>query len=341
MLSALIRRRYFVKWLVLFLLGCLTLIFFVACSPQQTTNSKSTSTNLPLVVGVQPWVGFRGHYIAMAKGMFSAEGVNVKEEFFQAATDTNTALAAGKVDLAWIGRPDLLTLVAQVPSLKIIMVSDYSNGADGIIGHKISKPEDLKGKKVAREDAPYAIVFLGAYLKKGGLTEKDIQVIPLSASDAAAAVAASRVNAATTYEPWLNKAVKESKADILFTSKDTNIIPIVLATRAEVIQSRKDAVLTYLKTIDKALKFAASNKTESAKIIAKNLGITPQEVPNQLAGIRPFDIEGNKAEPFNPSNSLYLVTSLDSASKTLNQLGKIPKPVDVKNLVDGSLLKAL
>ena len=335
------RRRAFVKWLGLFLLGCLIPIFSIACSSQQTTNSQSTSTNPLLVVGVQPWVGFQGHYIATAQDLFSAEGVKVKQEFFQSATDTNTALAAGKVDLAWIGGPDLLTLVAQVPSLKIIMVSDYSNGADGIIGHNISEPKNLKGKKVAREDAPYAIVFLGEYLKKGGLSEKDVQVIPLSASDAAAAVAASRVDAATTYEPWLNKAVKESKADILFTSKDTNIIPIVLATRAEVIQNRKTAVLAYLKTIDKALKFATSNPKESAEIIAKNLGVTPQEVPEQLAGIRPFDIEGNKTVAFNPNNSLYLITSLESASKTLNDLGKIPKPVDVKNLVDGSLINAL
>lgn len=335
------RKRAFVRWLVLFLLGCLLSNFSVACGSQQTTNSQSTPTNTPLVVGVQPWVGFQGHYIAMAKNLFSTEGVNVKQEFFQAATDTNTALAAGKVDLAWIGGPDLLTLVAQVPSLKIIMVSDYSNGADGIVGHNVSKPEDLKGKKVAREDAPYAIVFLGEYLKKGGLTEKDVQVVPLSASDAAAAVAANRVNAATTYEPWLNKAVKESKADILFTSKDTNIIPIVLATRAEVIQNRKDAVLAYLRTIDKALKFATSNQKESAEIIAKNLGVTPQEVPEQLAGIKPFDIEGNKSVPFNPSNPLYLVTSLESASKTLNELGKITKPVDAKNLVDGSLINSL
>jgi NitT/TauT family transport system substrate-binding protein len=332
-------RRTVLKGVGLFSAGLVLPSLSTSCNSRQTAISSSTAT--PLIVGVQPWIGFRGHYVATAKNLFAPEGVAVKEEFFQVATDTNTALASGKVDLAWIGGPDLLTLVAQSPSLRIIMVSDYSNGADGIIGRNISKPEQLRGKKVAREDAPYAIVFLGEYLKRGGLTEKDVEVTPLSASDAVAAFASGKIDAATTYEPWLSKAAQEAQADIIFTSKGTNIIPIVLATRTEVIESRRDDILKYLKSIDKAIAFADSNPEEAAEICAQKLGVTPKEIPAQLSGIVPFDIAGNKAGPFDANSPLNLKKSLESASQTIYQLGVISKPIDATTLIDDSLIKAL
>ncbi len=331
-------RRSLIKLIAWFLSGCFVSIAIAACSPRQLGGAAADT---PLVVAVQPWIGFQGHYIAQAQDLFTPEGISVEEELFQVATDTNTALAAGRVDLAWIGGPDLLTLVSQAPSLKIIMVSDYSDGADGVIGRGIASPEDMRGKRVAREDAPYAIIFLGEYLKQGGLTEDDVEVLPLSASDAVAAIAAGQVDAATTYEPWLSAATADGETEILFTTKDTNVVPIVLATRAEVIESRREDILAYLRAIDAALEFAAANPEAAAEISAQNLGVAPDEIPEQLAGIKPFDIEGNRAEPFNPDSSLYLLTSLESASETLFDLGKISAPVDATSLIDDSLIKEL
>ncbi len=335
-------RRSILKGFVLFLLGCLIPFYAIACSPQQPTTSNTdtaspTTSSQPLVVGVQPWIGFRGHFVATDKDMFTPEGIKVEEKFFQTATDTNTALVAGQVDMAWTGAADLLTLVAQAPDLKIIMASDYSNGADGILGRNISKPEDMRGKKVAREDAPYAIVFLSTYLAKAGLTEKDLQVVPLAAGDAMTAFVAGQVDAATTYEPWLSKA----KDNIIFTSKDTSAVPIILAAKAETIQNKKNEILAYLKAVDKAIAFADANPQEAAEICAKKLGVTPDEIPAQLAGIHPFNIKTNKEEAFNLDHPLSLVKSLDAASQTLTTLGKIPQPIDAKTLVDDSLIKSL
>lgn len=328
-------KRTLIRGMIVLLFGCLISLYSVACNPQQPT--KLSSSSQPLEVSISPWIGYRGHYLAMAKKLFEAEGITVKERTFQATTDVMTAMAANKVDMAWIGGADVLGLANEIPSLRIIMASDYSNGGDGILGRNISTPAEMKGKKVAREDAPYAMVFLGTYLAKAGLTEKDLTVVSLSAGDAAAAFLAGKVDAATTYEPYLTQA----KANIIFTSKDTNAIPIVLMTRSELIKSRKDDLLSYLRAIDKGLAFASSNATEANEIIAKNLGVTPKDVPDQLAGIHPFDIASNKTEAFNPNHPLYLVKSLDSASKMLFDLKRIPKVIDAKTIVDDTLINAL
>lgn len=335
------RRRAIVKWLILFLFGCLMPFVQVACTSQQSATIDSASTGKPLIVGVNPWAGFLGQYVALSKELFSDQGVQVQEEYFQSTGDTNTALAAGRVDLAWIGGPDLITLAAEGVNLKAIMLSDYSNGSDGIVGRNINKPEDIKGKTVAREDVLYENVFLHRYLEKAGLTEKDVKIVSMPAADAATAFAAGKVDVAVTYEPWLSRAVKEGNGQIIFTTKDTNIIPNILAARAEVIQERKPEVIAYMRTIGKAVDFAEANPEEAAQIIAKKLGITPEEIPPQLTGIRVLDIEGNKTIPFNPDHSLYLLDSFEASAQVAHELGKTSELVDVEPLYDDSLIKSL
>lgn len=334
-------RRSILKWFALFLLGCLIPVVAVACNSPQAATPDSDSNSKPLMVGASPWAGFQGQYIAAAKDFFGEENVKVEEQYFQSTSDVNTALAAGKLDLGWIGGTDLITLVAQNPSLKAIMLSDYSNGADGILVRGVSQPADLKGKTLSREDAPYALVFVGEYLKQGGLTEKDVKIVSLSAADSATAFAAGKVDAAATYEPFLTKALKEGKGEIVFTTQDTNIIPNLLAARGEVLEQRREEVLAYMRAIDKGVDLAQSSPDEAAEIVAQKLGITPEEIPAQLAGIKTFDITGNQEQPFNASDPLYLQKSFESAVQILHDTGKISTTVDAASLIDDSLIKSL
>ena len=221
------------------------------------------------------------------------------------------------------------------------MLSDYSNGADGILGRNITKPEDLKGKKVARKNQFLELLFLRKYLDKGGLTEKDITIIETTAADAAAAFVGKKVDVAVTYEPWLTKAAKAGEGEIVFTSKNTNIIPGGLVTREKVIREQKPEILAYIRAIDKAVKFTRENPEETAKIVAKKLGVPPEEVPNQLNGVRMFNIEENKTMVFNPKHPLNVFDSLKFAAKTAKELNVISSPVNPDILYDDSLIKAL
>ena len=217
-----------------------------------------------------------------------------------------------------------------------MMLSDYSHGADGILGRNITKPEDLKGKKVARENQFLELLFLRKYLEKGGLTEKDITIIETTAADAA--FVGKKVDVAVTYEPWLAKA---GEGQIVFTSKNTNIIPAGLIAREKVIQEQKPEILAYMRAIDKAVKFTRENPEETAKIVAKKLGVPPEEIPNQLNGVRMFNIEENKTMVFNPKHPLNVFDSLKFAAKTAKDLNVISSPVNPDILYDDSLIKAL
>lgn len=329
------------------LLSVVTFGLLVACNPQQSATDSSSpaapsaTSGEPLIVGSSPWPGFAGHYAAVAKNFFQEEGITVNDTYFQIATDVNTALLADRLDLAWTGAPDAVVMAAQDPSLKIIMISDYSDGADGILARGIISPADLKGKTVAWETLPLQALLLRKYLEQGGLTEKDIQLQVISAAEAAAAFAANRIDVAVTYEPWLTTAAKEGNGQVIFSSKDTNIIPVALVAKESVIQERKADIQAFMRAIDKGVKLVRENPDEANAIVAEKLGVTPEEVPAQLATVRMFDVAENKEIIFNPSNPLNVMDSLAFAAKTSQEIGLISSPLDASKLYDDSLIKGL
>jgi NitT/TauT family transport system substrate-binding protein len=334
------RRRTIIKSSALFGLGALTTSIISSCNQPNSTTSKSLK---PLRVGILPWLGWEGLYLADKKNLFAAEGIQVEQTVFKSPTEVNQALLAGQLDLAAITATDLVILTTKVPNIKVIMVTDYSGEVDGILAsNKVTKPEDLRGKKIAREDVPYEIVFVGEFLKLGGLTEKDVQIVPMSPEDGAAAFVAGKVDAAATYDPALTKALQARKdGKQLFSPKGTNIIPNSIVAHGKVIEERRQDVLAYLRAVDKGIKYSIANRQETDGLMAKWLDLTLAEIRDQRTKIYLLDIVKNKVVAFNPSNSLNLESSLRSGGKILLESGKVKKLVDVTTLVDGSLLQSL
>lgn len=331
-------------------LALVTLLWAVACSPQPTTTSSSptssadassTASAQPLISGDNPWPGYSGQYVALAKDLFSQEGVKVQEVFFQSASDEITAFLAGKVDVGWFTSGDSIQMAAKDPSIKMIYLVDYSNGSDGILGRDIQSPKDMKGKTVGRENILFENVLLRAYLAKGGLTEKDIKLNDMTAADAATAFAAKRVDAAVSYEPWLTKAAKEGGGEVIFSTKDTNLIADVIVTRDKVIQSRKADLQAYIKAIDKAVKLVNAGDAEAIKITAQKMGVSPDDAKEQIAGVKIFDLDGNKSVGFNKDSKNSVIGNLELTAKAAYDLKITPQPLKVDSLYDDSLVKSL
>lgn len=325
------------------LLAVVTCVLLIACNGQQPTaeNAPSSPSTQPLVVASSPWPGFAGHYVAVAKDFFKDEGVTVKDEYLQVATDVNTALLAGRLDLAWSGVPDLVPMASRDPSLRLIMVSDYSNGADGILARNVAKPEDLKGKEIAWENLPLQVLLLQKYLESGGLTQQDVKLLNITSADAATAFASKKVDVAVTYEPWLTKAAQEGNGQIIFTSKDSNIIPDGLVAKSTVIESRKADIEAYLRAVDKGVQFIRENPDEAHQIIAERLGVKLDEISPMLETIRLFSVAENKDVIFNTSDPMNVMDSLAFAAKTSETVKLINSPIDSTKLYDDSLIKGL
>jgi NitT/TauT family transport system substrate-binding protein len=333
------------SWLRWVSLAVTALFLTIACTQQPNTTKdagaspSSTASSEPLVSAAYNWVGYSGHFVAAKKGFFAQEGLNVKEQFFQSSSESITALLANKVDIAWITSGDAIQIAAKDPSLKIVYLVDYSNGADGIMGRNIATPKDAKGKTIARENVLFEKILLQAYLKQASLTEADLKVKDMEAGAAATAFGAKQVDLAVTYEPFLTKSAKVGGGNIVFSTKDTNLIADVIVVRDKLIKTRQKDLLTYFKAVDKAVKLVKAGDAEALKISGEKMGVTADDVKEQLTGVKLFDLADNKATAFNKSDSKSLIGNLELTAKAAEEFKIVTQPIKVEALYDDSIVK--
>ncbi len=323
-----------------FSLSLVTLALAVACTqePNATTPVTTSPSSAPLVSATNSWVGYSGHYVAVKKGFFAQEGLNIQDKFFPASTEEITALLAGKLDIAWLSSGDTIQAISKDPSLKIIYLVDYSNGADGIIGRNVATPKDAKGKSIARENLLFEKILLQAYLKQGGLTENDLKVQDMPAADAGIAFAANKVDMAVTFEPFLTKNAKLGGGKVVFSTKDTNLIADVIVVRDKLIQTRRKDLQAYLRAVDKAIKLVNAADPEALKISAEKMDIKPEELKEQLAGVKLFDLDANKSMGFQKSNPKSLIGNLELTAKAAEEFKLVTQPIKIESLYDDSII---
>jgi NitT/TauT family transport system substrate-binding protein len=332
------QRRTLLKTTALFALSAAIPTTLTACNPQ--ANQQPAATTKPLTIGISGWPGWGAHYIAQAKGFYKEAGLNIDIKTFSSFSDINTALLAGQLDMGYIGGADIMVLNQKGGNLKTVMLTDYSNGADGLVGRNITTLADLKGKKIAMEDTPYNAVFLNQALKKANLTEKDVQIVAMTTDAAATAIITGNVDAAVIYQPFLKKTVDEGKCNILFTTEGTNIIPNILAANAKVMSDRKEDLVAYLKAYAKAMELYRNNQADVMPIVAKEVGAPPEEVVGMLKGIRTFTLKEHLEGPLNPSSDLSIYKSFEVMHGVLSAQGKLPATLDMKSLFDEVPLRA-
>jgi NitT/TauT family transport system substrate-binding protein len=327
-----------IGWLVVTVV--FTTITTTSCTQQSPDTPVKPSSQLQsLTSATSDWVGFSSYYVAAKKGLFTENGLTVKDSAPLSAPEVFVAFMTRNADIAWVTTADAVQMIERDPSVKIVYVTDYSNGSDGIIGRNIKLPQDIKGKTIARENMLYEKVFLREYLKKAGLTEKDVQIKDMVAADASKAFVNKQVDAAVTYEPFLSKAANTGGGNVIFSTKDTNLIADVIVVREQLLKNRKSELQAYLKAVDKAIKLIKAEDPEALKITSAQMSISVDEVKSALKGIKLFDLESNKTIAFNKGNPTNIIGNLQLTTKGAADFKAITKSINPKSIYDTSLIE--
>ncbi len=142
-----------------------------------------------LVIGALRFTSHSASFIALERGYFKQEGLNVEIRFFQAAAPTATAVTSGDVDFAIAGITGGFFNNAGKGALKAIGgVLHERKGVDGmaLMASKkafeagLTKPEHLKGKALAMTQFGSTFHYMGGVTaEKFGFSIKDVRVRPL------------------------------------------------------------------------------------------------------------------------------------------------------------------
>src|SRR6478609_5836493 len=176
------------------------LLALAATALAASTLAQAQETKV--AIAISGWTGFAPLTLAKEAGLFKKQGLDVTIKKIP-QKDRHLAIASGDVQCAattvetWIGWN------AAGVATKQIFQLDKSYGADGmVVKPAIAKIADLKGKTVAASAPGTAPYFtLAWFLKKNGLSPKDVKVVNLEPQPAANAIIAGTegIDAAMTY----------------------------------------------------------------------------------------------------------------------------------------------
>ncbi|MFA6288833.1 MAG: ABC transporter substrate-binding protein [Opitutaceae bacterium] len=288
-------------------------------------SAASTVSAAPLKIAYSDWPGWTAFEIAAQKGWFKEAGVEVDLLWFEYGPSME-AFTAGKCDAVMVTNGDALVTGAGGAKNIAILITDYSNGNDMIVGQPgIKSIKDLKGKKVGIEIGFVEHLLLLNGLKKAGLTESDVTLVPTPTNQTPQVLASGQVDAIGAWQPNCGaalKAVPGSKP--VYTSADAPglIYDAVVVTPQSLAQHRAEWVKV-VKVWDKIVAYLADPKTreDGIKIMAARAGVDPKEYAAFLPGTKLLTLaEGAKV----------LTTKTDGFDSVIGS-SKIANEFNVKN----------
>lgn len=327
------------KWIVMLCTFALV-ITLAACGGEQSSGSESDKKKEPLKVTLPTWTGYGPLFLAKEKGFFEENGIDVELSIVEGLGERKQALASGNIDGMATALDVQVSLAASDIPLNVVWILDDSYGGDGIlVKEDIAGVEDLKGKTMAFEVGSTSHMLALTALKNGGLTEKDVEVVPMSAGDAGAAFAAGKVDAAVTWEPWLSNG-SEGDGKVLLTTKDLpGIIVDTVSFREDVIKERPDDIEAFVKAMGQAMDFWMENEDEANEIMAKGLKIDTEEFVATAEGLKFFTSDENK-EAFGTEDSKGAIyQSTEEAIKFYLEQEIIDKEPKAEDIINASFLK--
>jgi NitT/TauT family transport system substrate-binding protein len=298
----------------------------------------------PLKIGYSDWPGWVAWQVAIDKGWFKQAGVDVKFEWFDYSASMD-AFSAGKIDAVTVTNGDALVTGAGGAKSVMILLTDYSNGNDMIIGKPgIKSLKDLKGKKVAVEVGLVEHLLLLNGLKKAGLKETDVTLVNAKTNEMPQVLASGDVAAVGAWQPIAGQAIKglPGSKPLLTSADEPGLIYDVLTVSPASLAAHKGDWAKVVKVWDKVVSYIEDPKTQpdAVKIMSARVGVPADAYMQFLKGTKLLSLgEGKKvmvkADGF---KSLYGSSKIADDFNVKNAVYKDAQKIDA--YIDPSLTNA-
>lgn len=318
---------------------------FSAAVATAALSLSMTALAEPLKIGYSDWPGWVAWEVGIEKGWFKETGVDVQFEWFDYVASME-AFAAGQLDAVAMTNGDALVTGATGGKNVMILVNDYSNGNDMIVGGPgIKSVKDLKGKKIGVEIGFVSHLLLLNALEKNGLSEADVELVNVPTNETPQVLASGDVSAIVAWQPSSGQALSQvAGSAAIYTSKDEpGLIYDVLAVSPQSLAANKAEWSKVAKVWYKIVDYIYDPKTqdEAISIMAARVGLSAAEYKPFLKGTKILTLE--EAKPFFSKGDGF--KSLYGSSKIADDFNikyeVYAEPQDIDSYIDSSVTLGL
>lgn len=289
-----------------------------------------------VTIAISGWTGFAPLTLAKEAGIFAKNGLDVTIKKVPQAS-RHLAIASGDVQCAATTVETWVVWNANGVATTQLFQLDKSYGVDGMaVRGNIASIKDLKGKSVAASSPGTAPYFtLAWFLKKNGLSVKDVSVVNMEPGPAAQAFIAGQNDAAMTYEPYLSAVREKPEAGkIIATTLDYPMIMDTFGCAPKFIAENKDAVKALAKSYFEAVAMVKADQAKSYEIMGADVKQSGEAFGKSAQYLRWQDQEQNK-KFFSGEHAAFSKEAAD----LLLEIGVIKQIPDLSKLADPSFIQ--
>jgi NitT/TauT family transport system substrate-binding protein len=284
-----------------------------------------------VAIGISGWTGFAPLVLAKEAGIYSKNGLDVSIKKIPQAS-RHLAIASGDVQCAATTVETWIVWNANGVATTQLFQMDKSYGADGmVVRNTIGSIKDVKGKTVAASAPGTAPYFtLAWFLKKNGLTVKDVTIVNMEPAAAAQAFIAGQNDVAMTYEPYLSAVREKPEAGkIIATTLDYPMVMDTFGCTPKFISENEKAVTALTKSYFDALEMIKTDQKKAYEIMGADVKQTGEQFGNSAKYLRWQDLAANKS-----FFTGEFTTFNKEAADLLLEIGVIKQIPDLKKLAD-------
>lgn len=271
---------------VLAIMGSIAVFVAVIFIQKEKTKEQIPAKKVKLTLGLalQPTSSLA--IIAKEKGFFSAEGLNVETKAYPSGKRVlKEGLLHGTVDIAVSSDIPVMTECLNNTGIRIISAIGSTDNVNRIVARadrNITEPDDLKGKRIATQNASAVHYFLYLFFHEHDIKENETRISFMKAEELVPALVKGKIDAFSMREPYVTEAQRLlDKNAVIFAAPGIYPQSELAVTTADFAASHPEAIEKFLKALVKAETFAKEHPEEAMMIIAKRLGV-------DRAGIRKF-----------------------------------------------------
>jgi NitT/TauT family transport system substrate-binding protein len=235
-----------------------------------------------------PW------YVALAKGYYKDEGLNVTIASARGTADSIRGLDSGTADVGFIDIPSLVAAGADNSSIRMVAVN-YQLPPYSVFsinpGANITRPQDMVGKEFSAGNASLIPRIHQAFMKQNGLDPSTLKIVNLDPGSLVAALAARRIQSIGLFamsETAIKRAVQDGEVKhMLLADHGLDIYANGIGVRDDFLLKNPDAVRRFVRASLRGWKDALANPEEAAQLQAQMVKtLNPTIIPEELQVVR-------------------------------------------------------
>jgi NitT/TauT family transport system substrate-binding protein len=310
-----------------------------ACSPAAKSGSPQTVT---LAMGYIPNVQFAPFYVAVEKGYFAEEGIQIE---FDYGWETDLLKLVGSDELQFAVASGDQVILARSQGLPVVYVMNWYRRFPvcvvSLAESGIREPADLAGRRVGTP-VIYGASYIGwrALLDAAGLDETDMELISIGYTQVAA-LSQGQVDAAICYamnEPVQMQAAGQS-LDIIYVADYANLVSNGLITNEKTIRTRPDLVQGMVRAALRGLAYTVEHPDEAFDISLKHIPEAANDAQAEVVNraILQKSIEFWKAAPGELGRSEE--AAWQASQRIMQKMGLVSTEVDVADMFSNRFVR--